>query len=290
MLTKKRTINPQIGLEFLCYTIFAALLIYLVITGKYQNYVAPKMVPYLYFTAAVMAVWALSCVFRIFRPQYKTHSAHCFILAIPILLLLLPHSPVSASNLSSGYLSGKAIANLSGQNIGTTAATDSSLSDGSTSPADDRSGSDLQADSANTQDQNDVPKDEYGNDLIGLDAENKTITVDNDCFYQWIAEIYTNLDKYTGYKISVTGFVYKDPETMKSNEFTPARLMMSCCVADLTPVGFICKYDSASSLADNKWVTVEGTIIKGEYMGDPEPQISVKKISPADEVDGYVYP
>lgn len=317
MLKRKKVLNPQIGLEFLCYAAFAVLVLYLISSGKYQNYVAPKMVPYLYFSAVVMTIWAFSGLFRLFRPQYKTHSAHCLVLAIPILLLLLPHAPVSASDLSSGYLSGNAIAGLSGQNAAGFSNPKGSVNnpdpdipsktedpgavstDGAANDTDDLLSGDIlpsadkqagaQSDSqASGQDV--VPKDIYGNDLVGLDVKNKKITVEDDYFYPWIAEIYTNLDQYEGYQIAVTGFVFKDPGTMKSNEFSPARLMMSCCVADLMPVGFVCRYDNASGLEADSWVTVEGTIFKGEYMGEAEPQISVKKVSPAEEVEGYVYP
>lgn len=313
MLKSKKVLNPQVGLEVLCYTAFTVLMLYLVSSGKYQDYVAPKMAPYLYFSAAVMAIWALSGLLRLFRPQYKTHAAHCLVLAIPILLLLLPHAPVSASDLSSRYLSGNAIAGLSGQNAagfsnpksastdpgsgipsktgentGAEAATGAALSGGGILPPSGGS-SDTQSDSQVSEEEA-VLKDIYGNDLVGLDMKNKKITVENDYFYPWIAEIYTNLEKYEGYRITVTGFVFKDPETMGNNEFSPARLMMSCCVADLMPVGFICSYDGAPDLMPDSWVTVEGTIFIGEYMGEAEPQISVKKISPAEEVEGYVYP
>lgn len=336
MHRRKRVLNPQAGLEFLCYAAFTVLILYLVSSGKYQNYVAPKLVPYLYFAAAVMTIWALSGLFRLFRPQYKTRAAHCFVLVIPILLLLLPHAPVSASDLSSGYLSGNAIAQLSGQkpfagavqSAGKSAGADSDSRTGEQEAAPQTDGQDADPPSggidpqaagpnagyqAGGQDadpsasgidpqaagpdddyqaggQDTVPTDDYGNPLVGLDVKNKKITVENDYFYPWIAEIYTNLDKYEGYQISVTGFVFKDPETMQSDEFTPARLMMSCCVADLTPIGFICNYANASELEAESWVTVEGTIYEGEYLGEAEPQILVTRVSPAEEVEGYVYP
>ncbi len=70
--------------------------------------------------------------------------------------------------------------------------------------------------------------------------------------------------------------------------------MMSCCVADLAPAGLLCKYDKAPELEADSWVTVEGTffIAEYEYGGAPynDPQISVTKITPAEEVEGYVYP
>jgi putative membrane protein len=326
MYAQKRVFNPQIFLEFVCYAAFAALMVYLAASGKYKSYVTPRMVPYLYFTAAVMAVWASGGLFRLFRPRYKTRAAHCLVLAIPILLLLLPHTPVNTSELSSGYLSGNVLTGLSGKSglnalAGGPAAqradgagkadTSEDFASGweADIPSEDTASTDMAPDPSNITDpdaqpdlqaeaqadsQADVqeafPEDEYTTELPGLDVKNKKITVADDDFALWISEIFTEMGKYEGYRISIKGFVFKDPETMKENEFVPARLAMSCCVADLAPCGFICIYDKASGLKEDTWVTVEGVIHIGKYMDEDEPQISVTKISPAEEVEGYIYP
>ncbi len=79
-----------------------------------------------------------------------------------------------------------------------------------------------------------------------------------------------------------------------ADEFALARLVMTCCVADLTPVGVICKYDQASELKADSWVSVEGVLIAGVYEINgqtfTEPQLSVTTLAPADEITGYVYP
>jgi putative membrane protein len=138
-----------------------------------------------------------------------------------------------------------------------------------------------------------IQEDKPAVNLPGLDIKNKRITVANDDFGLWIYQLYTNMEKYKGYTVIMTGFVFKD-ETMEANEFVPARLAMTCCVADLSPCGLLCKYDKASGLKADAWVTVEGTLHMGKYKQDgeeyEEPQISVTKITPAREVKGYVYP
>ena len=83
--------NSQALAEISCYLAFAGAMLYLVRSGRYLSYVTPKLAPYLCFSAAVMVVWALSSLGRMFRIQYRKHIAHCFVLAIPLLLLLLPH-------------------------------------------------------------------------------------------------------------------------------------------------------------------------------------------------------
>jgi putative membrane protein len=314
---RAKAFNPQIFLEFLCYSVFAGLTLYLAGSGKYLSYVTPRMAPYLYFTAIVMAVWAFTVLGRLFRPQHKVRSAHCFVLVIPILLLLLPHSPLSTSNLSSNYVSGNAFSGgadqsaygLSGQQ---SPSGDSGLNKAADIPTEDPAGSSpestdgdsgiiennsLSEDPSSTDSidtQTDAPDDEYSAGLSGLDVANKKITVSNDDFGMWLSEIYMNMEKYEGYTVIMTGFVFKDPEILKEDEFVPARLMMSCCVADLAPAGLLCKYDKVSELEADSWVTVEGTLFIGEYEYDgqiyDDPQISVTKVTPAEEVEGYVYP
>ena len=140
----------------------------------------------------------------------------------------------------------------------------------------------------------DVTEKEESADLPGLDAANRKITVSNEYFGMWISELFENRKRYEGYTVVMTGFVFKDPEMLKEDEFVPARLMMTCCVADLSPAGLLCKYDKASELKADSWVTVEGTLLIGQYELDGEkyddPQLTVTKVTPAEAVEGYVYP
>jgi putative membrane protein len=287
-----KAFNPQIFLEFLCYSVFGGLMLYLVSSGKYLSYVTPRMEPYLYFTAIVMGIWALVGLGRLFRPQHRVRSAHCFVLVIPILLLLLPHSPLSTSDLSGNYIGGNTFSSRSGQPQKQAPAGESGSNDPSSIPTENPAES--STDPADDPAAVTPPENEYLTNLPGLDVANQKITVSNDDFGVWLTEIYTNTKKYGGYTVVMTGFVFKDPETLKKDEFVPARLMMSCCVADLTPAGLLCKYDKASELKADSWVTVEGTLFIGQYEYDgikyDEPQITVTKITPAEAVEGYVYP
>ncbi|HBC93949.1 MAG TPA: TIGR03943 family protein, partial [Pelotomaculum sp.] len=137
-------------------------------------------------------------------------------------------------------------------------------------------------------------QDEDAANLPGLDIKNQKITVANEDFGLWLSEIYINMEKYKGYQVIMTGFVFRNPEILKEDEFIPARPMMSCCAADLAPAGLVCKYDKASELKADSWVTVEGTLYIGEYeyggVKYDDPQVAVTKITPAEAVEGYVYP
>jgi len=307
-----KRINPQAFLEFICFSFFAALIFYLTISGKYLSYVTPKMAPYLYFTSAVMLVWAVSKFPVIFRPQHRTRAAHCLVLVIPILLLLLPYSAVSASGVSSGYLNGNSFTSVSGSTSSAGAKTkeitasqgDSSTTNDSTvaetASDGDTSGNASSADTSSDNSTADTAgaaetDGQYDDSIIkqyGLElSEDGSINVSDDMFYPWLSEIFANMKRYEGVTITIKGFVFKDSRTMSDSEFVPARLLMYCCTADLSPCGIICEYDKASELTENSWVTVTGVIQIGEYQGEDEPEIHVTSISPAEEPEEeYVYP
>jgi putative membrane protein len=303
-----KTINPQVFLEFLCYCLFGGLMLYLIYSGKYLSYITPRMKPYLYFTAIIMLLWALVSVFRIFRPQHKVRSAHCFVLVIPALFLLLPHNSLSVTDFTGNYIGGNTylgqstqtqpgtsgnkppddtgnpITNIIESNPLNTIEDDIPLED--TEPID--SDTTIPDTQTNMQDEYD------SSDLPGLDMENKKITIYDDDFGMWLSELYMDMDKYEGYTVVMTGFVFKDTEVLNENEFVPARLMMTCCVADLSPAGLVCTYDKVSELEKDSWVTIEGTLVIGEFEYDGQtyndPQIAVTKVTLTDEVEGYVYP
>ncbi len=278
---RAKAFNPQISLELLCYCLFGGLMLYLVNSGKYLSYVTPRMKPYLYFTASVMLIWVCVSFFRLFRPQHIVRSSHCFVLAIPVLLLLLPHSSLNTSDFSSNYIGGNT---FSGKNDGSGTQNDTPPSEIEPSYSVESTVPDTQPDVADQSSLTDLP---------GLDTANKKITVSDDSFGMWLYEIYLNMKKYEGYTIVITGYVFKDPELLDEDDFVPARLMMSCCVADLAPAGMICKYDKVPDLESDSWVTVEGTLFIAEYEYEGQkyndPQIKAATITPAEEVEGYVY-
>jgi putative membrane protein len=275
-MPRPRALNAQILLEILCCTAFAALTFTLIRSGAYLDYVTPRMKPYLYFTAAIMLVWAGESLTRLFRPRHKTRWGHCFVLALPMLLLLLPHDAVGTAAISAKYVAGSPFPN---NPPGPTLAPDNFGLADETSPAADGTFPGAWQDQA-------VPIP----DLPGLDRVNQKIVIGDDDFYPWLNEIYLHMEAYTDYTVVVTGFVLKDPELMAANEFVPARLGMSCCVADLAPYGILCQYDRVADLQANEWVTVEGALQIGEYLGYPEPQIRVNRVTPTQAVEGYFYP
>lgn len=271
---------------------FAFLLLYLTANGKYLSYVTPKMAPYLYLTSAIMLVWAVSRLPLLFRPQHRIRAAHCLVLAVPALLLLLPHGTVGSvrtADYTAGAFSGVSGNTSISSSPGAVASADASVNpqDATGAATPETSG---ESNAANAEDSG-----QYDNSLIeqyGLQREaDGSIQISDENFYPWVLEITTNMHRYEGVAVTMKGFVFKDDQYMAQNEFLSARLMMYCCAADLTPCGILCKYNDASSLQNDTWVTVSGVIHVVKFLDEDTPEISVEKVTAAEKpADEYVYP
>jgi len=281
---KGKELNYQVLIEISCFTVFFGVILHLVYTGKYLNYVTSKMMPYLIYIMAVMLIWIIFSIRNLYKPQYRKRVYHCFVLILPILLFVLPHGTVSVESLSSKLINGNDLTSASTNDI---RENNGALRDKDSKNLSKKSNMDNESVGSGKY----VTENVFGEEILlhGYDEENKKIIVSHDEFSQWFNEIYMNIDKYIGFKISIKGFVYKDLE-LDEDEFVPARLMMTCCAADLSPCGFVCKYNKASELEGDTWVTVEGTIIKKERNGIEDPQIDVNNISSADPTEDYIYP
>ncbi|MEA4895732.1 MAG: TIGR03943 family protein [Oscillospiraceae bacterium] len=262
-----KKLNPQALLELICLLLFSFVILYIAVSGKYLSYVAPRILPYLYLTSAVVLVWAIFKLPELLRPQYRIRSAHCLVLLVPVLFLLMPHGSVSASDVPAGYLNDVGLSESAASGTGQATQAESN-----------QSGSEKADDNIIKQ--------------FGLESETDgSVIVSDELFYPWLSEIYTNKGSYEGVSITIKGFVFRDAATMTENEFVPARLLMYCCTADLAPCGIVCEYDGASSLEENSWVTVTGIIHVGMYQGEEQPIVTVTSVVAAEKpADEYVYP
>ena len=197
--------NSQALAEISCYLAFAGAMLYLVRSGRYLSYVTPKLAPYLCFSAAVMVVWALSSLGRVFRIQYRKHIAHCFVLAIP-LLLLLPHDTVGLRDISdsAGLLNGSMVSGAAGGGGGIPAA-------GNPIPSNQE---DTEAEGARPG--RGIRRRLYDPgclwrplEIHGYNSRQQTITVSNEEFYDWLCVFYTDIEQLEGFQVTMTGQIYK---------------------------------------------------------------------------------
>lgn len=275
-----KVLNPQVLIEILCQMSFGGMIVYLAASGAYLQYVTPRMKPYLYLTAGIMGLWAFAGTGRLFRPRYKIHLTHCFLLIIPVLLMLLPHAPLESSSYNA-IGDGSKLQISKPQRKGP-------------EPIQDQGEETAAVQQEPVSSELPSAKEAKEKGMPGLNTADKKIIVSDDLFGMWYSQLYMHMEEYEGYTVVITGYVLKDPEAYGENEFAVARLAMTCCVADLAPAGLHCKYGEAAGLKEDSWITVEGKLTASyeEYDGHKyaDPLIIVSGITPAEKVEGYVYP
>ncbi len=124
----------------------------------------------------------------------------------------------------------------------------------------------------------------------GISKSKKEIVLNSDNYYRTIVALGSKPEDYVGYKIYMTGYVNRDDNTLKSNEFTLSRMAMACCIADVSPIGLTMHKNDGDSYSNKQWVTVEGTVSTRDFHGRKQPYIEINKTKDAQEILGYVYP
>ncbi|MFV0527849.1 MAG: TIGR03943 family putative permease subunit [Lachnospiraceae bacterium] len=269
----KNTWNIEVLFESAICFFFSAVLLYITYTGGYLQYVTPKMAPYLYFTGIVVAFWGLVRLRWVRKPRYRKRLLRSLVLLLPALLLVLPHDSLDSQSVSAALTN-----DLVTQNQ-TQAATTPAAED--TTPAQNTA-----SDTAPSTEETTTPAAASASLPAGLDAEAKSITVPDAQFYPWLVELSTNTTAYLDYQVRIKGYVYRDA-TLQGTQFAVARLLMSCCAADLVPCGPLAVWSDAATLTADSWVYVQGTISQNEAN---ELEIQVLSVEPAEKPDEeYVY-
>jgi uncharacterized repeat protein (TIGR03943 family) len=131
--------------------------------------------------------------------------------------------------------------------------------------------------------------------LSGYYPEKKQIVISDTEGAGWVKEIENHTSSYIGWSVKMKGKIVTDPSVFAPGMFCPSRELMTCCVADLSLIGFTCIYDIhgpfAQFIRDGSWVMVTGTVKQGDYQGQPEPQLvctAVEETAPPE--DEYLYP
>ena len=288
--------NKEAFLEGICCFLFAGALFYFAVTDKYLLFVTPRMKKYLYFSVLVMVIWGVSSFRRLFIPQYQMQLNRLFVLVVPMIAMLLPYTVLNASdsNITDMVAS---IQNTSFSSAGASNAETNPEITGSTSQsqeisnsngADQTSVSQAQTTESQTDSSSSIQTTTEDDDIpSGLDTTNKSITISDTEFYQWLLQLSYYPEKYEGYTIHIHGTVYRE-EGMEANEFAVTRLLMSCCVADLASCGPLCIWDEAGTLTSDAWINVTGTYHYDDYKGMEINVTDVEAATPSEEQ--YIYP
>ena len=100
-----------------------------------------------------------------------------------------------------------------------------------------------------------------------------------------------NPKKYEGKKVSFLALVY-NPEKLKKGVFVPGRFAMTCCIEDVTFIGFKCKYVDEDKIPHKSWINITAEVhveFAREYKGKG-PVLYPVSIEPAEKPeDELVY-
>ncbi|MCA9981695.1 MAG: TIGR03943 family protein, partial [Anaerolineales bacterium] len=77
---------------------------------------------------------------------------------------------------------------------------------------------------------------------------------------------------------NVVGFVYRD-ERFGAEQFLVSRYVVSCCVADATPVGLVVSWPDTAVLTADSWVQVEGSFTLTDFAGKEVPVLEATRVT-----------
>lgn len=124
------------------------------------------------------------------------------------------------------------------------------------------------------------------NDIEELpyDLNQELIDISDIDYGIWYMDALDDPRKYEGKKVRFLALVYH-PEKMKKGVFVPGRFAMTCCVDDITFVGFKCKCDKSADIAHKSWITITAELhyeFAIEYKGKG-PVLYALDIKPAEK-------
>ena len=105
----------------------------------------------------------------------------------------------------------------------------------------------------------------------------------------WYIDCMDQPERYKGKTVEFTAMVLKSPKFPKG-QFVPGRMAMTCCEADMTFLGFVCKAREARNLENRQWVKVRakvGVEYQRDYHGEG-PVLYAENVEKAAEIKDIV--
>jgi len=104
---------------------------------------------------------------------------------------------------------------------------------------------------------------------LPFDITQDTIELSDADYAIWYMDAIENYKKYDGKKVKFRALVY-NPEKLKRGVFVPGRFAMTCCIEDVTFIGFKCRYDREEELPHRSWIDITAEVrveFAREYKG-----------------------
>jgi len=105
-----------------------------------------------------------------------------------------------------------------------------------------------------------------------------------------ILQIMENIDNWKGKTVIAEGMVYRD-DKVPAGHIVVYRFLMTCCVADASPLSMLVETDNTDQFKEDQWVRVEGVLSLRKAEGLDTPHIKADRITPINPPeDNYLYP
>lgn len=104
---------------------------------------------------------------------------------------------------------------------------------------------------------------------LPFDINQDIIELSDSDYGIWYMDAMENYKKYEKKKVKFLALVY-NPDKLKKGIFVPGRFAMTCCIDDVTFIGFKCKYDKEQEIPHKSWITITAEVrieFAREYKG-----------------------
>lgn len=298
---------------------FALLMLAFIITGNITYYIAPTMMPFIYFATGVFLLLGVIQIIRsTAKGQEEEQLCDCGtdhnISGSPLTKLLIYSifiAPIVLGFVLPDKLLDSSVAANRGIQFGSGIQTDSAkaastIGTSSTSraeaflndpdayfeelengqPTEDANSDEITVEEYFTEEGYNQYYDELTEEIL----KEKKIIVTEENYLDMMTVLDLQIDRFLGKPIEIVGFVYREPD-FQDDQLVVARFGMTCCVADASVYGTMISTENASQFDNDTWVRVTGVLDKTNYHDIQIPLIQLKEIEVIAQPDSpYVYP
>ena len=128
-----------------------------------------------------------------------------------------------------------------------------------------------------------------GEDILPYDVNQDVIEIDDDNYGIWYLDALDHGERYEGKDVIIKGMVFRS-KNFEDGYFVPGRMAMTCCEADMTFLGFMCKWEGAEEYKTKQWVKVRAKIgieYQKDYHGEG-PVLYAENVERAKEIKDVV--
>ncbi|MGH1280096.1 TIGR03943 family putative permease subunit [Bacillus basilensis] len=268
----------------------AMLLFKLLVTGNIYNFIAPKMIKFMYIAFVVILLLGSLQVWRDGREKQddcnccKHHTESKLGMKSLFVYVLFVVPIISAFLFGSvtidGSLAGKRGMNQSAQAI--------------SMKKNEIEGRQVNSDWREVL----VDQDEISNLSTNYQTEEqltksmlgqRKIQVEDKDYVQTMSIIGQDVNGFKGKEITFAGFIYKDRD-VTGNKAVVARYGITCCIADASVWGMIVMGQDVEKISEETWVKVTGILDKTTYKRTLFPLVKISKVEKINKpTDPYVY-